>query len=363
VEFGTLGQAYGICLFTSVCAFRLAVIAVEESGWGLALACGVFAGAAAASSLLSATVAPVAMIWIWWCNRDGSRSMKTFAFAAGSAIPFLPVFWLAAQSPWVVRFNIVKYQLYYRVVYWPDPLTHDLDTLTAWLADPQSLLLGLLAIFGVIYVARRLNWTCEERREYYLAGLLASGIIAELAFAHPTFGRYFCLAAPFAGILAVPGLYALGSRVLQPGRPFWPALIASVIFAGALTRNLCDNVSKLFNWKDYEAVAEKALEVTPPNKLIFTEEQLYFLMKRRPPTGIEFGYSHKVPLPQAVLTKLHIIPIDTQKRQLAAGVFSTAATCDQDTINEYGLEKFFYLNANVNGCTVYWQWKPPAQTP
>ena len=360
VEFGPLGQAYGISLFTTVCAFRLATAAVERRGWWLAAVCGAFAGAAAASSMLTAAVAPVLVIWIWRCNRAAGRWNKTAAFAGGAAIPFLPVLWLAVQSPGVVWFNVAKYQLYYRVVYWPEPLTHDLDTMTGWLADPQSLLLGLLAIFGVLYIAKRSAWTRERRAEFYLCGWLALGITAELALAHPTFGRYFCLVTPLVGILAVPGLYAIGSRVLQPEKPFWPVLILSVVCAGALARSICHDVSDSYTWKDYEAVARKVLEVTPPSKQVFTEEEIYFLIKRRPPAGMEFGYSHKLKLPPAVLAKMHITSEDVQKRQLAAGAFGSAATCDDDMIKEYALDKTFQQKADVNGCSVFWDWERPA---
>jgi len=282
------------------------------------------------------------------------------ASAGGAVIPFLPVIWLAAQSPWVVWFNIAKYQLSYRVVYWPDPLPHDLDTLTGWLADPQSLLLGLLAIFGVVYIARRSDWARERRSEFYLCGWLALGITAELAVAHPTFGRYFCLVTPWAGILAVVGLHALGSRVLQPAKPFWPVLILSLICAGALARSLGDNLSDSLTWRDYEAVARRLREVTPPGKQIFTEEEVYFLLRRRPPPGMEFGYSHKLELAPAVLAKLHITSEDMQKKQLAAGAFATAATCDNDTLGEYALDKTFHQKDDLHGCSVFWDWEPPA---
>jgi hypothetical protein len=360
VEFGPLGQAYGMSLFTVVCAFRLATAAVERRGWWLAAACGAFAGAAAASSLLTAGVGPVFAIWIWRGNRAGGRWSKTAAFASGAAIPFLPVLWLAVHSPWVVWFNVAKYQLYYRVVYWPKPLTHDLDTLTGWLADPQSLLLGLLAIFGVLYIAKRSAWTRERRAEFYLCGWLALGIAAVLAFAHPTFGRYFCLVTPFVGILAVPGLYAIGARVLQPERPVWPVLILSTICAGTLARSICHDVSDSYTWKDYEAVARKVLEVTPPGKQVFTEEEVYFLLKRRPPSGMEFGYSHKLTLPPAVLAELHITSEDIQKQQLAAGAYASAATCDDAVINDYALDKTFHQKADVHGCSVFWDGERPA---
>lgn len=360
VEFGPLGQAYGISLFTTVCAFRLAPAAVERREVWLAAACGALAGATAASSLLSAAVAPVLVIWIWQYNRAGGRRSKAAAFTGGAAIPFLPVLWLAIQSPWLVWFNVVKYQLHYRVLYWPSALTHDLDALTGWLADPQSLLLGLLAIVGVLYIAKRAAWPRERRAEFYLCGWLAMAITVELTLAHPTFGRYFCLVTPFVGILAVPGLYAIGARVLQPEKPFWPVLILSVICAGALARGLCHDVNDSNTWKDYEAIARKLLEVTPPGKQVFTEEEVYFLMKRRPPSGMEFGYSHKLKLPSAMLAKLHITSEDMQKRQLAAGVFGSAATCDDDLINEYALDKTFQQRAEVHGCSVFWDWEQPA---
>jgi hypothetical protein len=172
VQFGSLGQAYGMCLFTSVCAFRLAVEAVNRRTVWLAAAAGAFAGIATASSLLSAMVAPVLLGWIWWHNRAGSRSFKTAVFAAGSAVPFLPVVRLLVQSPWVVWFNVAQYHLRFREVYWPDPLSHDLETLTAWASEPQSLLMGLLALFAVVYIARRSQWTRERRAEFYLCGWL-----------------------------------------------------------------------------------------------------------------------------------------------------------------------------------------------
>lgn len=359
VEFGPLGQAYGIALFLTVSAFRVALPAVERRGWWLPLASGALAGAAAASTLLAAAAMPVLVAWIWWYNRAGNRWIKAAAFGVGGALPFLPVIWLAAQSPWVVWFNTAKYQLHYRVVYWPDPMPHDLDTVSGWLADPQSLLLGLLALFGVVYIAKRSGWCRERRAEFYLSAWLALGMSAELTVAHPTFGRYFCLVTPFFGILAVPGLYAMGSRVLQPERPFWPVLIPSIIFVGALARTICNDLTGSYCWRDYEAVALKVRAITPPGKEVFAEEQIYFLLKRRPPSGMEFGYSHKLSLPPAELAELHIAPEKLQKQQLAAGAFSTAATCDDDTISNYDLEKLFEQRTNLHGCSVFWDWKQP----
>ena len=360
VEFGPLAQAYGMCLFTTVCAFRLAVIAVEGPRWWLAAAAGGFAGAGAASSLLSAPVAPVLLVWVWRSNRAGSRWIKTGTFTVGAAVPFMPLLWLFVKSPWVVWFNIAKYHLYYRSLYWPNSLGHNLGEVTGWIIDPQSLMLGLLAVVGIIYIAKRSGWRRERRAEFYLCGWLALGMAVEIAFAHPTFSRYFCVLVPFVGILAVPGLYAIGSRVLQPERPFWPVLVVSVIFAGALARNIIDDSRETYNWPEYEDIARKAAEVTPPGKEIFTEEQVYFLTKRRPPFGLDFHGSQKVDLPAERLAALHVTPESELKRLVAAGSFWSAATCDDDMIDDYNLDKAFQNKVKVHRCPVYWNWKPPS---
>ena len=46
VEFGTVGQAYGLCLFLIVAAFRASIAAVDRKGWFLAAAAGFLSGAA-----------------------------------------------------------------------------------------------------------------------------------------------------------------------------------------------------------------------------------------------------------------------------------------------------------------------------
>lgn len=360
VQFGPLGQAYGMCLFTSVCAFRLAVAAVDRRAAWITAAAGAFAGIAAASSLLSAMVAPVLLVWILWHNRAGNRPIKAIAFVAGTALPFFAVFRLFVRSPWVVWFNVARYHLRFREIYWSDPLPHDIETLTAWVSEPQSLLTGLLSIFAVVYIARRSDWNPERRAEFYLCAWLALGITAELAFAHPTFPRYFCLLAPFLGILAVPGLYAIGSRVLGPNRPFWPVLIISLLFAMALARTLFENRG-LSTWPEYADMARKLVAVTPPGKPMFTDEGVYFVAKRRPPRGMEFGYSHKLKLPPDRLAALHITSEPVLQQELVDGIFGSAATCDNDTVDTYSLSKIFQHKDDLHNCSVFSDWQRPTK--
>ena len=354
VEFGPLTQAYGLCLFAIVCAYRLTVLAVERRGAALSAMAGLMAGIGAGSTLLSAPVAPVLLIWLLWNMRAG-RWWKGFAFAIGAAVPFLPMLRLFLQAPWVVWFNIAQYHLHYRVVYWPDPLPHDFQILTGWTEDPQALLLGLLAISGLVFIARRSNWEPALRSQFYLCAWLVLGISAELAFGHPTFSRYFCLTVPFLGLLAIAGLYAIGSRVFAPDRAFWPVAIMVFISAAAAGRYVYDRTSDVYTWSEHEDIARKLQEVTPPNREVFTDEIIYFLTRRQPLPGMEFGYSHKLKLPPGELAALHVMPEAELKGLVAAGRFYSAATCDDDTIKDYGLEAEYKHKALVHDCPVFWE--------
>jgi hypothetical protein len=51
IQFGTIGQAYGICLFFSVAAYRVALATPARVTILLPLSCGMLAGVAADSSL------------------------------------------------------------------------------------------------------------------------------------------------------------------------------------------------------------------------------------------------------------------------------------------------------------------------
>ena len=174
VEYGAV-QAYGIALFGLAASFRLTVRAVDRDGWMAAAAAGLFAGVAAASTLLSAAAAPVLLIWMVYCNRAGNRWKKMAAFAAAIAIPFAPVFWLFAHGPRQSWFNLFRYHVFFRKLYWPETTQHDLEILTQWIDNGQALLLGLLALSGLWYVVRQSGWKQALKAEFYLCGVAGAG--------------------------------------------------------------------------------------------------------------------------------------------------------------------------------------------
>jgi hypothetical protein len=345
-------QAYGICLFGLAAAFRFAVRAVGRQQWLPAAASGFFAGMAAASSLLSAAAAPVLLCWILYYQRAGSRLKAFAAFALGIALPFAPVLWLFARGPRQAWFNIVRYHAVFRKLYWPDTTRHDLEILTAWIDNGQALLLGLLALGGLLYVVRQSGWPRALKAEFYLCAWLAAALAVEVGRAHPTFSRYFLLTVPFLSILAVAGLFTL-SQAFTSGRPLWPVLVAVVLMALGLGRTLYDR-REMDNWSNYQRVAAKIDQVTLPNEPIFALEPIYLLTHRTPPPGYELSYTHLVNLPPAEARLLHILNEAEVKRQIQSGMFATAYSCDEDDIANYGLKTRYKRSVEIEECTVFW---------
>jgi len=353
VEFGTIAQAYAIGLFLTVAAFRVALAAVARIGWLPALSAGLLVGTAAGCSLLTAPMVPVLLLWMFFCNRAGDRWKKLAASLAGAAAPFAPVFALAWKAPRQVLFNVVQYQALFRRVNWTGATSHDVDVLSAWLLDAQSLLLGLLAIAGVLFVAKGSDWDRARRREFYLCAWLAGVTTLYIAVAHPTFQRYFIFVIPFASVLAVAGLYWAGSRLHSPERPLWPALIVSVLFALSLARALFDDRDST-KWKDYEEISQKVDQVTPAHGSLYADELVYFLTRRPPPSGMEFSYAHKLNLPPAQEALYHIVSESELNAQVKAGKYDTVQTCKDDRIDEMNLVNLYPNRVDIKDCSIFW---------
>jgi 4-amino-4-deoxy-L-arabinose transferase-like glycosyltransferase len=356
VLFGTIAQAYAFCLFLTVAAFRVALRAVENQGSTMSALAGLLVCAAAASSLLTAPAAPVLLAWILFYNRNGNRWTKSAAFLAGGAIPFLPVLWLLIQSPHQVFFNLIGYQVFFRRSQWQGATTHDLDVLTSWVDSGQALLLGLLAIAGLLFIVKRSGWDRARRSEFYLCAWLAAAMGLEIATAHPTFRWYFLLIVPFLAIPAVAGLYELASRMYSPDRPLWPVTVLTLLLALGLSRALADD-SDSTSWHDMEAIAHKVQEVTPPNGALWAGEQIYFLTRRSPPDGMEFQAAQKMDMPMPAAAALHVLPHAELDRRVKAGAFDTIEICDDDRIKELGLADLYSKSVEISGCSVFWEKK------
>jgi len=353
--YGPLAQAYGICLFLSVAAFRAGCEAVERRSAWAAAGSGFLSSASAGCSLLTAPVAPILFAWTLFANRQGSRWKKALAFAAAASLPWVPVLRAAAISPRVVWFNLVQYHTQFRALYWPETTEHDVEMLSSWIDSGQAFTLLVLAVSGLLFLKYRSGWPQQLRREFYLCGALALAVAAELSKAHPTFTRYYLLTVPFAAILSVAGLYAIGSRVFEPARPGWPVAIAILIAVLGCAKTIFDR-RDLYIWSDYEKLAKKIAAVAPPGAPLYADDHVYFLLHRKPPPGLEFAYSHKLTLPPAQEAALHILPQSEVDRQLSSGIYRTVYICeDEDTYKKLGLPKLYPHEQDEDECALFWK--------
>jgi hypothetical protein len=356
VFFGTIAQAYALCLFLVVAAFRIAILSVARAGPLPVALAGLLASAAAASSLLTAPAVPVLLIWMLIANRAGSRWSKLAAFSAAAMVPFLPVLWLFLQAPRTVLFNIAGYQLFGRRARWEGATTHDFSVLTSWVDSGPALLLLLFAIAGLVFTARKLDWPRALRSEFYLCAWLPAAMALEIGVAHPTFAWYFVFTVPFLAILATSGLYEIASRLYRSDRAHWPVIALAILLLVSFGRALRDDSDDM-NWPSMETIARKVVEVTPPNGSVWAGEQFFFLTRRPPPDGMEFQAAQKMDMPLSEAAPLHILPIKELERRVQARVFDTIEICDDDRSKELGLPGLYAKSADFDPCTVFWDKK------
>jgi hypothetical protein len=299
-------------------------------------------------------VAPVLLLWLLRYNRAGKRWTKAAAFAGGSVIALLPVFWLVGKAPRQAIFNIFEYHMLHRQEDWPGAIAHDLGVMTDWLSSSQALLLGLLAAAGLAFAAQRSGWDCRRRAEFYLCGWLSLALAVHISMAHPTFARYYLLTVPFLAILATVGLYSITTRMMTVDRPFWPVLGLTVLLAGGLAKSLPERTDNSF-WQAFAQVAAKVDQVTPRQGTVLADEHVYFLTRRTPPSGMELADSHKLTLPAPLAAQLHVIPHAELEKQIRSGRFDTVVACDEE---EYGksidLDSLYPKKSEFERCTVFW---------
>jgi hypothetical protein len=355
--FGPVGQAYGICLFCIVAAYRAAVRAAEDHRLIFAGAAGLFASAAANSSLLTAPVPIVLLIWMIVCNHAGSRGGKAAAFLTGAAAACIPLAWLFAQGPRQTVFSLIEYQARYRRVDWPGAISHDIGVLLSALDSSQALVLGVLAVGGLMFV-RKAPWKPAERSEFYLCAWLSAAEIVFIANGHPNFQQYYMFAVPFLAILACAAIYAAGSRLAGPDRPFWPVFVPCLIVFLACAKSVCER-REHESWEDAEALAQKIREIHPAPPIL-ADDAIYFLLRYPIAPGFELSDSHKLDLDPAIMAKMHLVSNGELERQIRSGYYELVETWaaeawKQDAwIDDVGLPKLYANHVAVGDGEIFW---------
>ena len=107
-------------------------------------------------------------------------------------------------------------------------------------------------------------------------------------------------------------------------------------------------------WSHYEEIAAKVKEVTPADGLIYADEQVYFLLHRKPPSAMEFSYSHKLDLPPKQEALYHIVSESELNEQVRQGRFATVESCKDERIEEMKLAELFPHQQDIRDCSIFW---------
>ena len=110
-----------------------------------------------------------------------------------------------------------------------------------------------------------------------------------------------------------------------------------------------------YRWKDWEKLAAKVNEVTRPDGLIYADEAVFFITKRRPPSGMEYADTHKLHLSNELESQLHIFTKEELAKRVKAGTYDTVATCeDDDKMNKQNLPSIYKQKVTMGDCAVFW---------
>ena len=294
ITYGTVALPFGLCLLLTVVSFRMAVDAVQTTGALPALLAGLFAGGSAASSLLTAPVLVVLLVWLALCDHTVARRRKCLAFAGGAVAPFLPLLWLSLHAPRQVFFDIVEFHLFHRLASEANMARWNLREVLLWFGSAQSLMLMVLSAIGLAFMVRRRDLDRRRRSEFYLCAWLTIVLSAYVAAPRPTFSFYFVLLTPFLSILAALGLHTIRSQSWLSKRSVW-TLTALGVFVylmglGWQTYGMRREILGA-DHKTIEAVAREVNRVTPPDGWVFAFEQVYFEARRLPPPGMENAFN------------------------------------------------------------------------
>jgi|SRR5215813_10882454 len=292
IAFGTIGLPYGLCLFLIVVAFRLVASRGERSSELRLFVAGLAAGAAAASLLLTVPVLLVLVVWLARYH-ESNRIRNCLAFLSGVAVPFLPLFFLVAQAPHEVFFDLVEYHLFHRAGSQGNMLRWNLREIRDWFGSIQGFVLAAFAVTGLTVAIRRRDLFPEREPELCLCAWLAIALSLFLAIPKPTFSFYFVLITPFLTILASSGLESISRLSWFSNRRIWLTTALVGLYLAGLAWETYKMRREILH-TDHKAIEEIATIVnqeTPKDGWILAFEQVYFEAKRRPPPGLENGFN------------------------------------------------------------------------
>jgi hypothetical protein len=271
--FATTGLPFGFCLLFLCAALSLSRMRTRS---GLFFT-GLFAGAAAASSFLTAPALIVLLFWL--ARREKANSLW---FVGGATVAFIPLLIFLITSPDTTFQDVFRYHFVdRRSLGW----RFNLREIAGFVVTLQGLTLILPAIAGVWF---------RKDEDVRLCAWIAIALMVPIAVARTTFSFYFLVATPFLAILAAAGLNEIAKRSTQYSKLMIP-LAASIYLVGLF------GLKHVWRWEapywnhHLVTVAKNDIERCAPSGNFFAPEAVYFEARHLPPPGMENRFDPHFP--------------------------------------------------------------------
>jgi hypothetical protein len=106
---------------------------------------------------------------------------------------------------------------------------------------------------------------------------------------------------------------------------------------------------------DAEQIAQKINEIPSSHGMLLADGLIYFVLRHPAPSGLEYADSHKIDLPSAMMSKLHLVSWAELDRRIKTGIFDVVETrVEEDRIEELGLPRLYAHRAEVGEAKIFW---------
>ncbi len=360
-----LGQPLALAVILLISTFLLSLRTVRRDS-SLGIWPGVAAGAAVATSLLTAPMAALSFGWILAKTTKSARWRKGLQFCLGAALSFVPVLWFAVPAPRQMFWDVVVYHFSfrYKAPLWPG---QDFGSLAlSWLSSPQAVVLVVLALVGVGFAFNRRQEAAEPfRSEQQFCILMGLCCVIYCASVRPTFPQYFAALIPFLAILATVGLLTTVRTIFTrpQGIGFAGIVLAVILFDGAKSVRH-QMLSPPMKWTETGEVAQQVNRVLPTGCPLYAEDAaVYFAAHRVPPTGLENNYAFYLNLPARTEQLLHIIPQTEIDRMVKGGRFGGVVTWSGQQAESIRSGRLYRREETFPGHWVFWDWAGASAAP
>lgn len=349
LRWGTMAHNYAPALLFTVLAMAAAIRSVSATDRRAAFGAGLFAGAATATTLLTAPLLAVLLVWMAANNVAGSGRRKLMAAIVAAPVAFLPVALIAWRAPWRTFFGVVVHNTYERVDA-ADTAAYHRELAGIAIRSPQFWLLIGLSACALAWYRRRSPAKPLLRVVTLSTWLLGTFTVCIVILRSPLHAVYLVVLAPSLALLAAAGAAALIDAIGARGRAGLVAAGIASVFIASQAVSAYRSGALVNEWSRIERFAAEVLGVTPRGATVYSSFSfVYFAARRLPPDGFENPWASEMPFPTQTFEAVSLVPAADITRRIQEGEFDTVLIAHGDPrFDEAALDRRYAHRAELD---------------